>query len=247
MRSLIIAASLTAACAAAPAAAQRIDWRPGEYRLVGAGVRDLYPELRGTERGRAFVMRNFDANRDGRVNRYEAADANRAFERRAGADRGRFDWGRAARADAGEPVLVNPARGYAMRQYAFRDTAEGARFALAEEVLFATDSDRLRPGALDRLEPLADWLRDNPRVRVLIDGHADARASASYNRDLSTRRAEAVRAALQDMGGEGARYRVRGFGETRPVADDASAAGRRLNRRVEVTLVGRRAAEFAGR
>ena len=77
---LLIGAGMAAALAAAagPASAQdRWDWDGGrdgdrEYRLIGPGVPDLYPELRRTNRGRAFVMRNFDFNRDGRVNRREA-------------------------------------------------------------------------------------------------------------------------------------------------------------------------------
>lgn len=235
----LIAAALFPATSAQ---AQRLDWRPGAFRLVGAGVPDLFPELRGTARGRAFVMRNFDRNRDGRINRREADAANAAFVRYAGPDRARFDWARAPVVVVEERVPVRP-----LRDYGFRDTPEGARFTLAEEVLFATDSDRLRPGAVERLRPLAAYLADDPRVRVLIDGHTDARASAGYNQDLSERRAAAVRVALEELGAEGARFRVRGFGETRPVADNATAAGQRRNRRVEVTLVGRRAADFAGR
>jgi outer membrane protein OmpA-like peptidoglycan-associated protein len=83
-------------------------------------------------------------------------------------------------------------------------------------------------------------------VRVAIDGHTDARASDQYNQDLSERRAASVRDALEDMGVIEARFRVRGYGETRPVAPNTTAAGLRQNRRVEVTLLGRRAAEFAG-
>ncbi|HEX8381758.1 MAG TPA: OmpA family protein [Sphingomonas sp.] len=252
MRMPIIAAGLAAAtlsstflAMATPASAQRIDWRPGAYRLVGAGAPDLYPELRGTPRGRAFVMRNFDGNCDGRVNRREAEAANRAFAGVAGPRRDRFDW------NARDRVVVADGRGGwdrgAMRGYGFRDAPEGARLTLQEEVLFATDSATLRPGAIDRLRPLADYLRAEPGVRVAIDGHTDARASDQYNQDLSERRAASVRDALEDMGVVEARFRVRGYGETRPVAPNTTAAGLRRNRRVEVTLLGRRAAEFAGR
>ena len=69
--------------ASAPATAQdRYDWsgggsRDSDYRLVGPGVPRLFAELRRTSRGRAFVMRNFDFNRDGRVNYREAEAAKR--------------------------------------------------------------------------------------------------------------------------------------------------------------------------
>lgn len=96
-KSIIIAAMLAAGIATPALAQDRWDWsggRPGDrpYRLIGAGVQGLIPELRDTPRGRAFVMRNFDRNRDGRISPAEAADANGAFLRIAGPRRDRFDW-----------------------------------------------------------------------------------------------------------------------------------------------------------
>ena len=131
-----------------------------------------------------------------------------------------------------------------MRAYNFRQTSEGARMTMQEDVLFATDSDVLRPAATERLRPLARYLRANPGVRVAIDGHADARGSDAYNQDLSERRAESVYRALDEMAGGSNRFRVAGHGERNPVASNATAEGMRLNRRVEITLLGRRADEF---
>lgn len=246
-RNLTILAFLAAT--AAPAAAQDWDWTGGrrgapDIRLSGAGVPALYPELRRTNRGRAFVMRNFDRNDDGRVQPIEARAANAAFERIAGARRDRFDWeSRDVAVVRGGPARWDRAR---MRGYGFRQTQRGATMTLAEEVLFATDSAVLRPGAAARLEPLADYLRANPGVRVAIDGHTDSRGTDEHNNALSLRRADAVRAAFDQMGVTRARFSVQGFGERQPVATNATAAGMRQNRRVEVTLLGRRANEFAG-
>lgn len=236
----LIATMLTAG----PALAQdRWDWRPGDYRLAGAGAPLLYPELRATPRGRAFVMRNFDLNRDGRVEPREADAANRAFAAIAGPSRDRFDWDR--------HVVVTEERGGwdrgAMRDYGFRQAPRGATLTLSEDVLFATDSDVLRAGALDRLRPLSSYLRDNPGVRVAIDGHTDARGSDAHNQDLSERRAASVREAFDRMGVTRARFQVTGHGESQPVASNSTAAGQRQNRRVEVTLLGRRATEFSAR
>lgn len=243
------AAALATLLAAGPALAQdRWDWRPGDYRLVGAGARILYPELRDSARGRAFVMRNFDFNRDGRVQPREAQAANRAFADAAGPrgsqGRDRFDW------DSRERVVVVEERGgnwdrRAMRDYGFRQTSRGATLTLSEEVLFATASDRLRPGAIEKLRPLAAYLSEQRGVRIAIDGHTDSRGSAAYNQDLSERRAAAVRDAFAQMGVTRARFQVAGHGESQPVATNATAAGMRQNRRVEVTLLGRRATEFA--
>ena len=245
-KTLQIAAAMAALTAAGAATAQdRWDWRPGEYRLIGAGARALYPELRNTPRGRAFVMRNFDVNRDGRVQRHEAVAANRAFAAIAGSRRERFDWERGDRVAVFEDRAGGWDRG-AMRGYGLRQTQRGAMLNLSADVLFATDSAALRPAAIDKLRPLAAYLRANPGVRVAIDGHTDARGSDAHNLSLSERRAESVRDALIEMGADRARFAVAGHGEGAPTASNATAAGQRLNRRVEVTLLGRRTTEFEG-
>lgn len=253
MKKLTFAAlCLGTVIAATPVAAQRAwDWtggRPGtrEYRLIGAGVPALFPELRSTNRGRAFVMRNFDWNRDGRVAPREANAANRAFAQIAGARRDRFDWNQR---DRGYVVVVDRGPGRwdrrAMRDYGFRQTERGATMTLEEQVLFATDSAVLRPGAIDKLRPLADYLHDNGNVRVAIDGHTDSRGTDAHNQALSLRRADAVRAAFDQMGVTRARFSVEGYGESRPVASNATPQGMQRNRRVEVTLLGQRAETFA--
>jgi hypothetical protein len=153
IKSLIIAATALSAVATPALAQDRWDWSGGgagdrTYRLVGAGVPRLYPELRATPRGRAFVMRNFDRNGDGRVSPREAADANAAFAQVAGPRRDGFDWDRRDRTVVVETREVVPGQWdrRAMHDYGFRQTARGATLTLSEDVLFATDSDVLRPG-----------------------------------------------------------------------------------------------------
>jgi outer membrane protein OmpA-like peptidoglycan-associated protein len=246
---IMLAATIALTGAAAPAIAQdRLDWNGGragerDYRLDGAGVPLLYPELRGTNRGRAFVMRNFDRNRDGRVSPREAQAANRAFAGVAGPRRGRFDW------DSRGAAAMPPERGGwdrgAMRGYGFRQTSRGATLRLSEEVLFKTDSAELRAGAIEKLRPLADYLNSERGVRVSIDGYTDSRGTDAHNQALSERRADSVRAAFDTMGVTRARFAVAGHGESDPVASNATAAGQRQNRRVEVTLLGQRADTFA--
>lgn len=250
------AAAAFAASAGSASAQDRYDWGGGrdgdrDYRLAGPGVPQLFPELRRTNRGRAFVMRNFDFNRDGLVNRREAEAANRAFATAAGGRRDRFDWESRSRGPTDFSERGGRVEGRAdswdrsaMRAYNFRQTSEGARMTMQEDVLFATDSDVLRPMAIERLRPLAGYLRANPGVRVAIDGHTDSRGTDEHNQDLSERRAQSVREALDDMGVTRARFRVEGHGESNPTATNATAEGMRLNRRVEVTLLGRRASEF---
>jgi len=230
------------------------DWgggRPGDaraYDLRGPGVRMLFPELRSTPRGRAFVLRNFDWQHDGFITPREARAANRAFAE-AVPDRGRFDWAIVDAGPASPPPYISTGRPGpwdrgAMRAYHFRDTPEGARMTLQEDVLFQTDSAALRPRAIDKLQALAGYLRGNPGVRIAIDGYTDSRGTDEHNQSLSERRAESVRNALDGMGVTQARFRVRGHGENDPVATNSTPEGMRLNRRVEVTLLGRRASEF---
>jgi outer membrane protein OmpA-like peptidoglycan-associated protein len=259
VRTTFAASLALAALATSGAAAAQQGWdygggRPGdrEYGLRGAGVDLLFPELRNSNRGRAFVIRNFDRNEDGLVSPREAEAANRAFAELAGPRRDRFDWDsrdRLGRDHRRDRVVAGDARGggwdrRAMRDYRFRQTRLGATMTMQEDVLFRTDSAVLRPGAIDKLRPLARYLRANPGVRVAIDGHTDSRGTDAHNQDLSERRAQSVREALDDMGVTRARFRVAGHGEGSPVASNATAEGMRLNRRVEVTLLGRRASEF---
>lgn len=247
MKTMLI--SLAALAAATPATAQSWDWSGGrpdgvEIRLAGAGVRLLYPELRNTLRGRAFVLRNFDGNRDRLIQPREAQAANIAFARVAGPRRDRFDW------DARDADWRAPAARWnqdAMRGYGFRQTSRGAMLRMDESVLFATDSATLRPGAVEKLRALADYLSAERGVRVAIEGHTDSRGTDAHNRTLSLRRADAVRAAFDELGVTRARFVVDGKGESQPIATNATAEGMRQNRRVEITLLGQRAERFGRR
>lgn len=250
MKKFILAATALAATATPAIAQDRWDWAGGrpdtaDYRLNGPGVRILYPELRDSRRGRAFVMRNFDRNHDRFLTVFEARQANRAFAQIAGPRRGQFDWDSR---DRGYVVVDRRGGGdwdrSAMRGYGFRQTSRGATMRLDEDVLFATDSDVLRPGAIDKLRPLANYLRANGGVRVAIDGYTDSRGTDAHNQNLSERRAASVRGAFDAMGVTRARFSVVGHGEADPVATNATPAGMRLNRRVEVTLLGQRADAF---
>ena len=131
-----------------------------------------------------------------------------------------------------------------MRDYQLKQTPLGATLVL-QDVVFETGKADLKPGAAQRLQPMAQYLQANPQVKVRIDGHTDAQGSDSYNQRLSEARAQAVRTALAGMGVAGERITAVGHGEADPVADNRNAAGRQQNRRVEVTLVGQQAASFA--
>jgi outer membrane protein OmpA-like peptidoglycan-associated protein len=104
------------------------------------------------------------------------------------------------------------------------------------DVLFDTGRDALKSGAFSTVDRLATFLRENPERSVAIEGHTDSVGSDSFNLSLSQRRADAVRAALTSRGIDGTRINAQGMGEAAPVANNATAQGRQLNRRVDIII-----------
>ncbi|HYW51558.1 MAG TPA: OmpA family protein [Gemmatimonadaceae bacterium] len=103
-----------------------------------------------------------------------------------------------------------------------------------EGVNFATGSARLTPAGRTTLLRAVDLLKAAPTVRVEIDGHTDSQGTERANLRLSTARANTVKATLVAAGIDAARLETKGFGEGSPRATNRTAAGRGLNRRVEL-------------
>ena len=104
------------------------------------------------------------------------------------------------------------------------------------DVLFSTGQAQLKPGSGRNIDKLASVLQSYPQRKVLIEGFTDSTGSEATNMALSQRRSAAVREALIDKGVNPSRISTRGYGESYPVADNTSASGRQLNRRVEIIL-----------
>jgi outer membrane protein OmpA-like peptidoglycan-associated protein len=83
---------------------------------------------------------------------------------------------------------------------------------------------------LKRMVRLLQWLG----VAVEIEGHTDSSGTEEYNQALSEARAEAVCQALVQLGLKDCKLTARGYGETRPIADNDTPEGRQLNRRVAI-------------
>jgi outer membrane protein OmpA-like peptidoglycan-associated protein len=107
---------------------------------------------------------------------------------------------------------------------------------LPGSVLFDFDSAQIRPDAERTLNEVAEVIKGYAKRPVRIEGHTDSVASDDYNQKLSERRASSVQAWLAKKGIEAGRLTPRGFGETKPVADNGTAEGRQKNRRVEVII-----------
>jgi len=104
------------------------------------------------------------------------------------------------------------------------------------DVLFDLNKAELKAAGKRDVGKLADFLKDNPERKVMVEGYTDSTGSESYNQQLSERRAEAVRRALVSSGVEIDRIQTVGYGEAFPVASNDSPASRAMNRRVEVTI-----------
>jgi len=104
------------------------------------------------------------------------------------------------------------------------------------DILFAVDSSLLSGDARTSLNQVATVLVDYPKTAVIVQGHTDSTGSEVYNLSLSERRADAVKNHLVGRGVEPARMTAVGYGESQPVADNGTASGRSLNRRVNILL-----------
>ena len=116
-----------------------------------------------------------------------------------------------------------------------REVVAPGTFTLTD-VLFEPGKATLRPGASNRLNELATYLRNNPEVNATVEGFTDSTGSRQTNERLSKARAEAVRQFLISAGIPSNRVVARGLGESYPIASNTTAAGRQQNRRVEVVL-----------
>jgi len=100
------------------------------------------------------------------------------------------------------------------------------------KLLFDFDSAELRPESITELERVVTFMGDVPFAKAMVEGHTDSVGTEAYNQALSDRRAKAVFDYLSSRGVDPARLSSIGHGELKPIADNATAEGRQLNRRV---------------
>ncbi len=113
------------------------------------------------------------------------------------------------------------------------------KYTFSAGVLFDSGKADLRPEAGQELDSLVAFLQKFPEVLLGISGHTDDVGADEYNLDLSERRAKSVQDYLEIKGIRADHLRSRGFGETRPVADNTTEAGKQANRRVECIILKR--------
>jgi outer membrane protein OmpA-like peptidoglycan-associated protein len=107
---------------------------------------------------------------------------------------------------------------------------------MPQDILFAVDSSTVNAGLQSDLRVLADNLNKYPSSIVTVVGHTDSSGDASYNQQLSERRAASVVGILRNGGVASSRLRAVGAGEDRPIATNQTPEGRAQNRRVDITI-----------
>jgi outer membrane protein OmpA-like peptidoglycan-associated protein len=120
------------------------------------------------------------------------------------------------------------------------ETRESARGLIVSmpDVLFDTARHTLTPGAREKLAKVAGVLIAYPQVAIQVEGHADSVGDEERNQLLSERRADSVRDYLVRQGVPAQSIVAVGYGESRPIVSNATAAGRQQNRRVELVVSG---------
>lgn len=106
-----------------------------------------------------------------------------------------------------------------------------------KDIYFEFDKNTLLQQSYKELVRLIDLLRENPKMKIEIQGHTDNQGSASYNQRLSEQRAKAVVDYLVRHGIEAKRLSYKGYGKESPIADNATEEGRATNRRVAFKVI----------
>ncbi|PLX94080.1 MAG: outer membrane beta-barrel domain-containing protein [Desulfuromonas sp.] len=113
----------------------------------------------------------------------------------------------------------------------------GCQLVLTLLIEFDTNKALIRPQHIQDMTNAAAFINKYPGEKILIAGHTDSDGSEAYNLQLSQKRADAVKAYLiQNYAIDGANLTAKGFGESQPIADNTTAAGKQKNRRVELSL-----------
>lgn len=123
-----------------------------------------------------------------------------------------------------------------LQSQGFVETSEGWQLSLADRLLFAVNSADVQPEMQTSISRMAQGLQSVGLTAARIEGHTDSSGAPEYNASLSLARANAVSAIMQANGFSAASLATRGWGETMPIADNATEEGKAQNRRVVVIV-----------
>jgi peptidoglycan-associated lipoprotein len=121
-------------------------------------------------------------------------------------------------------------------EQAQREAMMARNMFMSDDIHFDFDSAVLVPAAQEILQSKATWLQDNPDNTVIIEGHCDERGTNAYNLALGDRRAEAVKAFLEDLGIAASRMTTISYGEEKPVDPGHNEEAWAKNRRAHFVI-----------
>jgi len=113
---------------------------------------------------------------------------------------------------------------------------EGIKITFDSGILFDVDRANIKPAIEADLMDLAAILNKYEDTNILLEGHTDSTGSEEHNLDLSRKRAQSVSNFLANQQVNPTRFTIMGYGEVQPIAENATAEGRSLNRRVEIAI-----------
>ncbi len=125
-------------------------------------------------------------------------------------------------------------------------TKRGAVITSDERILFETGKSDITNNGQVFIDRVAKIIRDKTKANVSIEGHTDNVGSQDLNQRLSERRAASVMQALTAKGVARSRVTMKGYGMTKPVADNGTPDGRQANRRTEIIVLGENAENLGG-
>jgi peptidoglycan-associated lipoprotein len=108
---------------------------------------------------------------------------------------------------------------------------------ILKDIHFGYDSAEIESGERDRLAQNAQWLRQNPRAKIELEGHCDSRGTIEYNLGLGSKRAKSVKDYYVGQGIDGSRLSTISYGKELPLCQDESEACWARNRRVHAVLL----------
>jgi len=110
------------------------------------------------------------------------------------------------------------------------------KIEIKQTIYFDFNKATIKPVSFPLLNEVAQALKDNPQIKVRVEGHTDSRGADAYNMNLSQKRAESVRTYLIGQAIASDRMEAKGYGKTMPIADNRTEQGRSQNRRVEFII-----------
>lgn len=115
-------------------------------------------------------------------------------------------------------------------------TPAGIRLSI-QDLQFKANSSELLPGETSRLDQIADLLKTVPEAQLLVEGHTASTGNPKGEMELSIERSQSIASELTKRGVSAGRFICKGFGGTKPIADNSTSQGKARNRRVEITIL----------